>query len=98
MHLINTDFPAPLSPASAVTCPDGTSRSTPTSACTGPPFLLVPRSRRSGSALPVGGAGGGPDSTSVVAGPVASPSSRAAGTGIGPHPRSALRPDPDPTH
>src|SRR5438034_3172500 len=96
IHLISTDLPAPLSPASAVTCPDGTSRSTPTSACTGPKFLLIPRSRRSGSALPVGGAGGGPGSTSVLTVPVASPSrdmERRSGRIRG----TRMRPDPDPT-
>ncbi len=49
MHLIRTDFPAPLSPASAVTCPAGMSRSTSVRARTGPKFLLMPRSRSSGS-------------------------------------------------
>ena len=49
MHLISTDLPAPLSPAKPVTCPAGTSRSTPTSAWTGPKFLPIPRNRSSGS-------------------------------------------------
>src|SRR6476661_4526944 len=49
-HLINTDLPAPLSPASAVTFPAGTSRVMSTRACTGPKFLSMPTSRSSGPA------------------------------------------------
>src|SRR6185437_9114359 len=50
--LINDDFPAPLSPTSAVTCPAGTSRSTPSRARTAPKLLDTPRSCRSGGAVP----------------------------------------------
>jgi hypothetical protein len=42
-HLINVDFPAPLSPSSAVTSPAGTSRSQSWRACTGPKFFDIPR-------------------------------------------------------
>src|SRR5713101_1047601 len=48
MVLIRTDFPAPLSPARAVTWPAGTSRSTLTSAWTAPKLLLMPRKPSSG--------------------------------------------------
>src|SRR6201996_4195433 len=48
--LISVDLPAPLSPTSAVTCPAGTSRLMSVSACTGPKFFPMPRSRSSGSA------------------------------------------------
>src|SRR5690606_9990955 len=45
-----TDFPAPLSPTSAVTCPRGSERSTPRSARTAPKSLRMPSRRSSGSA------------------------------------------------
>ena len=48
--LISVDLPAPLSPTRAVTWPAGMSRSMSVSACTGPKFLPMPRSRSSGSA------------------------------------------------
>ena len=48
--LISVDLPAPLSPTSAVTCPAGISRLMSVSACTGPKFFPMPRSRSSGSA------------------------------------------------
>src|SRR4051795_5886743 len=50
MHLMSTDFPAPLSPMSAVTSPERTSRSTSVSACTGPKFFDTPCKRSRGSA------------------------------------------------
>src|SRR5450756_274723 len=49
MHLVSTDFPAPLSPQRAVTCALGRSRSTPCRAWTAPKCLLMPRSLSSGS-------------------------------------------------
>ena len=49
MVLIVTDFPAPLSPASAVTLPAGTVKSTPSRALTAPNTLLTPRNSRSGA-------------------------------------------------
>src|SRR5262249_46448312 len=52
MHLMSTDFPAPLSPASAVTFPAGRSRSTSRSACTATKCLLMPRRRSSGACSP----------------------------------------------
>src|SRR5262249_8176050 len=45
MGLIRGDFPAPLSPPSAVTWPAGISKSTPVSAMTAPKFLPMPRTR-----------------------------------------------------
>src|SRR2546423_1349698 len=48
-HFTSTVLPAPLSPTSAVTCPAGTSRSTPSSAWTGPKLFQTPRSSSSGS-------------------------------------------------
>src|SRR6266480_7749316 len=50
MHLVRTDFPAPLSPQRAVTCPAYRSRSTFVSACTGPKCLSTPRALKRGSA------------------------------------------------
>src|ERR1700684_4134795 len=41
--LISVDFPAPLSPIKAVTCPAGMSRSTCWRACTAPKLLVMPR-------------------------------------------------------
>src|SRR5215211_2867483 len=49
---MSTDFPAPLSPARAVTWPAGTSRLTSTSARTGPKLLLTPRRLSSGTLEP----------------------------------------------
>src|SRR3954465_3453075 len=46
MHLMSVDFPAPLSPTSAITSPSRTSRSTSVSACTDPNDLKTPRSSR----------------------------------------------------
>src|SRR6516165_4352031 len=46
--LIRTDLPAPLSPASAVTLPAGTAKSTPLRAWTAPNALLSPRNSSSG--------------------------------------------------
>src|SRR5712691_12283836 len=51
MHLVSTDFPAPLAPANAVTCPAGRSRSTFVSAWTGPKCLSRPRTLSRGSAV-----------------------------------------------
>ena len=48
--LISVDLPAPLSPTRAVTWPAGMSRLMSVSACTGPKFFPMPRSRSSGSA------------------------------------------------
>jgi hypothetical protein len=55
-----------LSPTSAVTCPAGTTRSTPTSAWTGPKFFETPRRRRSGSSPAANGAGGVPRGTGLA--------------------------------
>src|SRR6266550_4004284 len=41
---MRVDFPAPLSPTSAITSPSRTSKSTPRSACTEPKLLWTPRS------------------------------------------------------
>src|SRR3954452_5639867 len=49
--LTSVDLPAPLSPTSATTSPDWTSKSTSLSACTGPKLLLTPL-RESTGALP----------------------------------------------
>ena len=43
MHLISVDLPAPLSPTSAITSPDRTSKSTSSSALTDPKLLQMPR-------------------------------------------------------
>src|SRR3954452_23053922 len=43
-HLISVDFPAPLSPTSAITSPSRTSKSTPRSASTEPKLLKTSRS------------------------------------------------------
>ena len=51
MHLMSTDLPAPLSPASAVTCPAGTSRSTSVRACTGAEVLVDAAQLGAGPAL-----------------------------------------------
>src|SRR3954453_12396818 len=48
MHLISVLLPAPLSPPSAVTRPEVTSRSTSRSTCTAPKLLLIPRRLSSG--------------------------------------------------
>src|SRR6266487_3882388 len=53
-HLIKVDFPAPLSPTSAITSPFWTSKSTFESACTEPYDLEMPRSWRSPVSLTVG--------------------------------------------
>src|SRR3954467_12957395 len=45
------DLPAPLSPTRATTSPPRTSKSTPSSACTGPKRLLTPSSASSGATL-----------------------------------------------
>src|SRR6476659_7895495 len=46
MTLTSVDLPAPLSPTRATTSPGWTSKSTPSSACTGPNLLLTPLSER----------------------------------------------------
>src|SRR5438445_343463 len=48
MHLIRVDFPAPLSPTSAITSPFRTSKSPSERACTEPNDLEMPRSWRIG--------------------------------------------------
>jgi hypothetical protein len=57
--LIVTDLPAPLSPASAVTLPGGTSKLIRVNACTGPNRLVTPRSSNSGAPFELLGAGAG---------------------------------------
>src|SRR5438046_3409641 len=89
-HLIRTDLPAPLSPASAVTCPAGISRSTDVRACTGPNRFVTPRSRRRASAPSAEGPGG-PDPTSDVTVPVAYPLGHKGGRASPASPR--VRPD-----
>ena len=54
MVLIVTDLPAPLSPTSAVTCPEGTEKSMPVRARTAPKLLLTFRSSSSGAVPPSG--------------------------------------------
>src|SRR5439155_11620486 len=49
-HLIRVDLPAPLSPTSAITSPDRTSKSTFSSACTEPKLFEIPRSSSVGVA------------------------------------------------
>src|SRR5207248_10931484 len=44
LHLISVDFPAPLSPTSAITSPARTSKSTPLRASTEPKLLNISRS------------------------------------------------------
>src|SRR5450631_39265 len=56
MHLVSTDLPAPLSPHSAVTLPDGRSRSTWYSAWTAPKCLSSSLTLRSGSVVAGAGA------------------------------------------
>src|SRR5439155_23118452 len=69
-HLISVDFPAPLSPTSAITSPSRTSKSTACSACTDPKLFETPRSSRvaRGVAFTSGfyHDGGAPRSASVV--------------------------------
>src|SRR5215211_1449230 len=43
MHLISVDLPAPLSPTSAITSPERTSKSTSVNASTEPKLLRMPR-------------------------------------------------------
>src|SRR2546429_9777597 len=50
-HLTSVDFPAPLSPTSAVTSPAYTVKSTSRRTCTAPKLLLIPRSSSRGVAL-----------------------------------------------
>src|SRR5918996_1205533 len=51
MHLISVDLPAPLSPTSAMTSPERTSKSTSASACTEPNVFERSRISRSGVSL-----------------------------------------------
>ena len=55
MHLMSVDLPAPLSPTSAMTSPDRTSKSTSVSACTEPNVFVRSRISRSGVSLTSGG-------------------------------------------
>src|SRR5262245_26442681 len=48
-HLISVDFPAPLSPTSAITSPARTSKSTSVSACTEPKLFVIPLISSSGA-------------------------------------------------
>src|SRR5215470_8892053 len=50
-HLIRVDLPAPLSPTSAITSPERTSKSTPRNASTDPKLLKIPRSSSVGAAV-----------------------------------------------
>src|SRR6266704_1971309 len=52
MILTRVDFPAPLSPTSAVTCPAYASKSTPRRTWTGPNDLSIPRRRMVGTPAP----------------------------------------------
>src|SRR5262245_56618135 len=52
-HLTNVDFPAPLSPISAVTSPGYAAKSTSRSTCTGPKLLSSPRNSNRGVAFTV---------------------------------------------
>src|SRR3954468_4348755 len=56
IDLISVDFPAPLSPTSAITSPSRTSKSTSISACTDPKFFETPRQSSVGVDAPVTGA------------------------------------------
>src|SRR5664279_4937298 len=56
MHLINVDFPAPLSPTSAVTLPAVTEKSTACRTSTAPKLLFTPRISRIGLSATVIGA------------------------------------------
>src|SRR3954454_13312619 len=49
MHLISVDFPAPLSPTSAITSPARTSKSTSVRAWTEPKLFVIPFITRSGA-------------------------------------------------
>src|SRR5579884_1276381 len=49
MHLISVDLPAPLSPTSAITSPERTSKSTSWSACTDPNAFETPRTSSVGA-------------------------------------------------
>src|SRR5215813_11675992 len=51
MHLMSVDLPAPLSPTSAMTSPERTSKSTSVSACTEPNVFERSRISRSGVSL-----------------------------------------------
>src|SRR6478735_6786901 len=51
MHLMSVDLPAPLSPTSAMTSPNRTSKSTSVSACTEPNDFERSRISRSGVSL-----------------------------------------------
>src|SRR5437764_15173677 len=53
--LISVDFPAPLSPTSAITWPSRTSKSTSASAWTEPNDFEIPRSSRIGAAALMAG-------------------------------------------
>src|SRR6266513_684153 len=50
-HLMSVDFPAPLSPTSAITSPSRTSKSTACNAWTQPNCLETPRSSRVGAVV-----------------------------------------------
>src|SRR5215467_7791634 len=54
-HLMRVDLPAPLSPTSAITSPERTSKSTSVSACTDPNVFERSRISRSGVSLTAGG-------------------------------------------
>ena len=53
-HLISVDFPAPLSPTSAITSPARTSKSTSVSAWTEPKLFEMPRHLEQGRWLAAG--------------------------------------------
>src|SRR5215211_120195 len=53
MHLISVDFPAPLSPTSAITSPLDTWKSTSKSACTAPKLFDTPRSSSTGVSVTI---------------------------------------------
>ena len=57
MHLMSVDFPAPLSPTSAMTSPARTSKSTSVRACTDPNVFVRSRISRSGVSLTSGVSG-----------------------------------------
>src|SRR5256885_14789314 len=76
-HLTSVDFPAPLSPTSAVTSPVYAVKSTSRSTCTAPKLLLIRRSSSNGVGIrppsyggagpaPAGHAGAGPAGRQLI--------------------------------
>src|SRR5688572_23701364 len=67
MHLMSVDFPAPLSPTSAMTSPARTSKSTSSSAWTDPKFLDTPFVSRVGADADCSVGAGGASGAIVIA-------------------------------